>query len=197
MKKAFVTSLILVLLLPVPAFAGAPMQTVEKHVNQFLEILKDASLEGDEFKEERRQRLWEVATELFDFTALSMRSLGSPWRQMSDAQKKEFRDLFSKLLERAYMEKIEEYEDEKVVFEEETSLGEGKAEVRTKVVTDSKEIPLTYRLYETGGDWKVYDLLIENVSMVKNYRTQFREYLSGHSIEELIEHLRKKTSKSD
>jgi phospholipid transport system substrate-binding protein len=189
-----ITSLMLaiILLLPSAAYAGAPKDTVQKHVNQFLEILKNPELK--EKPEEQKKELWDVALDLFDFTALSMRSLGRTWREMSDPQKKEFIDLFSKLLERTYMDKIREYNDEKVVFGSETMLSDDKAEVQSKVVTQSKEIPIVYRLYKSSDKWKVYDVLIENVSMVKNYRTQFREYLAQNSIDDLLEHLKKKTA---
>lgn len=192
MKTVAALVLAITLLTPGAAYAGAPTDTVKKHVDKFLDILQDPALSDN--KEKQKEELWNVALELFDFTALSMRSVGTAWREMTNEQKKEFTDLFAKLLERTYMDKIREYNDEKVVYEDEVMLSDSKAEVQSKIVTQSKEIPILYRLYKTSGEWRVYDVLIENVSMVKNYRTQFRDYLSKNSIEDLLEHLRKKTA---
>lgn len=192
MKNILALIIAAILLLPGVAYAGAPKDTVKKHVDHFLSILQDPALENDEAKQ--KEELWAVALDLFDFTALSMRSVGTAWRQMTNEQKKEFTDLFAKLLQTTYMGKIRDYNDEKVVFEDEVMLSEDKAEVQTKIVTQNKEIPILYRLYKTSGNWRVYDVLIENVSMVKNYRTQFRDYLSNNSIEDLLEHLRGKTA---
>jgi phospholipid transport system substrate-binding protein len=123
-----------------------------------------------------------------------MRSLGKTWKQMNGEQQQEFVDLFAKLLERTYMERIRDYNDEKVVFDKEVMIGENKAEVSTKIETQSQEIPILYRLYNRSGEWRVYDVLIENVSMVKNYRTQFTEFLTKKNVDDLLEHLRQKTS---
>jgi phospholipid transport system substrate-binding protein len=192
MKTVAALVLAITLLMPGAAYAGAPTDSVKKHVDKFLEILQDPELSDNKKKQE--EELWDVALKLFDFTALSMRSVGTAWREMTNEQKKEFTDLFAKLLERTYMDKIREYNDEKVVYEDEVMLSDSKAEVQSKIVTQGKEIPILYRLYKTSGEWRVYDVLIENVSMVKNYRTQFRDYLSKNSVEDLLEHLRKKTA---
>lgn len=192
MKRFVPLLLVLALLLPGAAYAGAPLDTVKARVNEFLKVLRDPALKDN--LEEQKQKLWDVALELFDFKALSMRSLGKTWKDMSDKQQQEFVDLFSKLLERTYMEKIRDYNDETVVFDNETMLGDDRAEVSTKIVTQSKEIPILYRLYNRSGEWRVYDVLIENVSMVKNYRTQFTEFLTKKNVDDLLEHLRQKTS---
>jgi phospholipid transport system substrate-binding protein len=192
MKTVAALVLAITLLMPGAAYAGAPTDSVKKHVDKFLEILQDPELSDN--KKKQKEELWDVALKLFDFTALSMRSVGTAWREMTNEQKKEFTDLFAKLLERTYMDKIREYNDEKVVYEDEVMLSDSKAEVQSKIVTQGKEIPILYRLYKTSGEWRVYDVLIENVSMVKNYRTQFRDYLSKNSVEDLLEHLRKKTA---
>lgn len=184
--------LAIALLTPGPCYAGAPMDAVQTHVDKFLKVLQDPALKDKE--EEQKQKLWDIALDLFDFTALSMRSLGQAWRDMSNEQKKEFTDLFAQLLQRTYMARIREYNNEKVAYDDEIILGEDKAEVQTRIVTQSKEIPIVYRLYKNNNEWRVYDVLIENVSMVKNYRTQFREYLSNKTMDDLLEHLREKTS---
>jgi len=192
MKRFILITGLLALLLPGAAYAGAPMDAVQTRVNQFLEVLKDPALQDN--LEQQKQQLWDIALELFDFKALSIRSLGRNWRNMNAKQQDEFVDLFAKLLERTYMDRIREYNDEKVVFEKEVMLGEDKAEVTTKIVTQSSEIPIVYRLFSRAGEWRVYDVLIENVSMVKNYRTQFTEFLSNKNVDDLLEHLRQKTA---
>jgi phospholipid transport system substrate-binding protein len=100
------------------------------------------------------------------------------------------------VLEKAYIDKILSYTDEKVVFDKETMLAENQAEVQTRIVTSSKEIPISYRVILKDGTWKVYDVIVEGVSLVQNYRTQFSDILAKNSPKELLEILRKKVKES-
>ena len=132
---------------------------------------------------------------MFDFTELSKRSLGQNWDKLNPDQQKEFIKLFKSLLEETYADKITSYTDEKVVFKKEVSLSEKTVEVQTTIVTKTSEVPIHYRLIEKNGNWKVYDVVIEGVSLVSNYRTQFREILANKTPEALLEILRKKVGK--
>ena len=128
-------------------------------------------------------------------------TLGDPafkeWKKMNAGQQKEFVQLFRKLLQNVYADRLLAYSDQKVLFDKETMLKKGRAEVQSYLQTsDGKKIPLFYRLTDKSGSWKVYDVIIEGVSMVKNYRTQFREILAKDSPEKLLQILRDKTSKS-
>ena len=104
----------------------------------------------------------------------------------------EFVDLFEQILEKTYIDKILDYSNEKVIFYKETMIPEDKSEIQSKIVTSSKEIPIYYRMILKDGKWKVYDVVVENVSLVQNYRTQFNEILSGGTPEQLLDTLRKK-----
>ena len=101
--------------------------------------------------------------------------------------------LFRALLEQVYMDRILAYSDEKVEFTKETTLSKKKAEVRSKIITNTAEIPIYYRMVYRGDDWKTYDIVIEGVSLVKNYRSQFNELMNQKAPEDLLAHLRKKT----
>ncbi len=132
---------------------------------------------------------------MFDFTELSKRSLGQNWDKFNPDQQKEFIRLYRSLLEETYSDKITSYTDEKIVFKKDVSLSEKTVEVQTTIVTKTSEVPIYYRLIEKNGNWKVYDVVIEGVSLVSNYRTQFREILASKTPETLLETLRKKTRK--
>jgi phospholipid transport system substrate-binding protein len=129
---------------------------------------------------------------MFDEVELSRRSLGNNWNKLNNDQRQEFVKLFEQVLEKAYADKILAYTDEKIEFTKESMISSNLAEVRTKVITASREIPITYRVILKNGAWKVYDVVIENVSLVQNYRTQFNDILAKNSPEQLLEILRKK-----
>jgi phospholipid transport system substrate-binding protein len=195
-KQLLVINIILVLLLALPfnLYAGAPTDAVQGEVDKIITKLQDPEFK-QKTKEEKIAGIREIINEIFDWTELSKRTLGRNWKKFSDAQKTEFTDLFSRLLEGVYADRLLAYSDEKVVFEKETEMKPGKVEVTSHIRTaDGTKIPLNYRMVEKDGRWRVYDVVIEGVSMVKNYRGQFREILSKKKPEDLIETLKKKTS---
>jgi phospholipid transport system substrate-binding protein len=170
---------------------ATPLKTVEKRVNAALSVLTDPALKGDSAKEAKEKKLWEIADAMFDYPGLSKRTLGKSWKKLNPTQQKEFTDLFSKHLGNIYLDRIMAYTDEKIVYDKER-IKKNKALVYTRVITSTKEIPLDYRMVSISGDWKVYDVLIEGVSLVKNYRSQFREMLKNKDPEYLLDTLRKK-----
>jgi len=183
---------------PLPAEAGAvavdntPRQEIERLVNQVLDVLKDPKYKGDAHREERRRKLRDLVNQIFDFTDISKRVLGRYSRKFSKGQFKEFKQLFSRLLEKIYLTKIEHYSNEKVIFEDEKMLSSSKAAVSTKILKNDQEIPVEYRLVKRNGKWVGYDVVIEGVSLVKNYRSQFYEILHNKKPEDLLKIMRKK-----
>jgi phospholipid transport system substrate-binding protein len=133
---------------------------------------------------------------MFDYSELSRRTLGQDWKKLNPAQQNEFTDLYKSLLEDAYADKIINYTDEKVAFSKENQLSEKTFEVQTTVLTKKADIPIYYRVIQKDGQWKVYDVVIEGVSLISNYRNQFREILMNKSPEVLLDTLRKKVGKA-
>ncbi|MDJ0817728.1 MAG: ABC transporter substrate-binding protein [Desulfobacterales bacterium] len=185
----------LLIVLPLQAIAATPKETVEKGVNNVLKTLSDPAFKAKP-KDTKIEEIGEIIGEVFDFTELSKRTLGKNWRKLNDAQKKEFTELLKKMLQGVYADRLLAYTDQKIVFGEEKMLKKGRAEVQSNIVlSDGRKVPIFYRLTDKSGEWKVYDLIIEGVSLVKNYRTQFREILAKNSPEKLLQIMRDKVSK--
>jgi phospholipid transport system substrate-binding protein len=198
MKKEL-SGLLLIILLFFPPFAcsAAPVDTVKGTVDKVLEVLRDPALkEGEHAKQVKVEKIRSISEELFDFTELSKRSLGQNWNKLNAGQQEEFTKLFKSLLETTYADKIMSYADEKIIFKEEIRLSEKTVEVPTTISTKTSEIPINYRLIEKEGRWKVYDVVIEGVSLVNNYRTQFREILANKTPEAMLDILRKKVGEA-
>ena len=193
MKRSIVVmNILLLLLFSLPVYAGPPLDAVRANVNKVLEVLRDPKLKAASAKEIEKEQLRLIYDGMFDDVELSKRTLARNWNSLNVAQRKEFVLLFRQVLEKAYIDKILAYTDEKIVFERETMVSGTQAEVQTKIVTSSKEIPISYRVLLKDGAWKVYDVVIENVSLVLNYRTQFNDILAKNTPEQLLEILRKK-----
>jgi phospholipid transport system substrate-binding protein len=185
-------ALVLTLLVSIPAYAGAPMSAVENTVNRVLDVLRDPKLKGPAAKPAKTEKLRVIYKDMFDEMEFSRRTLTRNWNKFTPEQRKEFVDLFEQVLEKTYLDRILEYSNEKIIFYRETMVAEDKAEIQSKIVTSSKEVPIYYRMILKNGQWKVYDVVVENVSLVQNYRTQFSEILAGSTPEQLLEILRKK-----
>jgi len=193
MKRLFMNVIfLLLLLLPSSVFAGVPLDTVQVNVNKVLEVLRDPALKPVSAKTVKKEKLRVIYERMFDEVELSRRALARHWNSLNAAQRQEFVHLFRQVLENAYIDKILSYTNEKIVFDRERMLSANQAEVTTRIVTSSKTIPITYRVIQKGGIWKVYDVVVENVSLIQNYRTQFNEILNGQKPEQLLQTLRKK-----
>ena len=174
------------------ACASSVQDELKVTLDQILEILQDKSLKGEEATEKRRAALRKLIHDKFSFAKMSQLSLARHWKARSEEEKKTFIDLFGQLLEQTYISKIESYSNEKVVFLKEYVTNK-KAQVDTKVITETIEIPIDYRLYQAkNGSWMVYDVIIEGVSLVGNYRSQFDQMLQKEPYEKLIQDLKKK-----
>ncbi len=190
------TLIVLVLLLPLVTYAGVPMDTVKDGVNKVLSVAGDPALKGEAAKKPKEEKIRAIIGEFFDFTVLSRLTLGKNWKKFKPDQQKEFVGLYRELLENVYLGRILEYSEEKVVFTKEIMLSEKKAEVQSKIIAKSMEIPINYRMVLRSGEWKVYDVIIEGISMVKNYRSQFRQLLAKGSPDDLLKTLREKVNKA-
>lgn len=178
----------------VPGYAGAPTDSMKTTIEEVLRIIREKELKQPGKAEERRQQLEKVVGARFDYQEMSRRALGASWNTLSDQEKQEFVGLFQTLLTNSYAEKIESYSGEGVQYLNERTEN-GYAEVRTKVLSGKTEIPLDYRLINKAEDWRVYDVVVDGVSLVNNYRGQFTKILRASSYSDLVDQLRKKSDK--
>ncbi len=174
-----------------------PKKEIENLVNQVLAVLKDPGLKSPDKRELRREKLRRLVRQIFDLDDISHRVLGRYNRRFDKKQFERFKELFSKMLESIYLTRIENYSGEKVIFEDERMLSPTKAAVPTKIIKDGQEIPVEYRLLKRkkDGKWIGYDVVIEGVSLVKNYRSQFYQVLKKKNVEELLSMMEEKVKK--
>ncbi len=171
----------------------SPTVQVKATIDQVMDILKDPVLKAPEKEEARRKRLKEVIYPRFDFSEMSKRSLGLHWRKRTPQERKEFVDLFADLLEGSYHKKIEAYTDQEILYTKE-EVNDKFGVVTTKIVSEKEDldIPIDYKLIRRDAQWMVYDVVIEGVSLVSNYRTQFNRIIRTSSFDELIRKMRVK-----
>jgi len=197
MKKCIVgMTLILCLIFPVPSFSGQPTEAVKGNVDKVMDVLRDPSLKAESAKKTKKNKIRDISQDMFEFTELSKRSLGKNWSKFDPDQQKEFVELYKSLLEDTYADKLMSYTDVKIVFSKEVALTEKTVEVQSTVLTKSGEVPIYYRVILKGGVWRVYDVVIEGISLINNYRSQFKEILVNKPPESLLETLRKKVGKA-
>jgi phospholipid transport system substrate-binding protein len=187
------------ILFAAPSSADTPMDVIQTAVEEIVDLLKDPQYDLPEKKEEQREKIWEVVHNTFDFQTIARGTLRRhDWDSFSQDQKKEFTDLFTTLLGNTYLERIQnDYRDEQVVFSEQEMLSDTTAIVRTKIIRESLEIPVDYRLILRSGAWRIYNVNVENISLVTNYRDQFSRILMRDSPAKLIEQLRERVNKNE
>jgi len=174
------------------ARAGVPTDQLRGNVERVLKLVSDASLKGADRAKDRRTAVRRVADDFFAFDETAKRSLGRHWQARTPAEQREFVQVFSDLLERSYLVKIELYGGEKIQYVGETIDGD-QATVKTKIFTKQEsEIPVDYRMMKRGDKWLVYDVVIEGVSLISNYRTQFNKIIQTASYEELVRKIKAK-----
>jgi len=198
-RQPVIILLILFFVNPVSAStpADGALDFVRISVDKVLTILRDPACKEESTKEVQRQKLRTIVEALFDYDEISRRVLGRERKSFTLEQMDEFSDLFTRLLEKIYLNRIQEYSDENVIYGKATMLSENKAEVKTNVVTASKQIPINYRVVYKHGGWRGYDVFIEGVSLVKNYRSQFNKILQKKTPEDLLQQLREKVNKKE
>lgn len=176
---------------PVCAAAPEPKDTVAEAVDQIIGILTDPKLATPQNQEERYRLVVATVEEFFDFTEISMRTLGPRWRELEDGERRRFIELFKHFLEKNYIDRVDSYCGEEVVVKDqeirEDRRGNRFARVNTDFVMKSQTVPINYRLLYRGGNWRVYDVDIEGVSLVRNFRSQFEPYSFAELIRRMEE----------
>lgn len=192
MTRGLVAALVTLVVLAAdrPAWAGPPSDQLRAQMDRVIKVLEDPDLKREGRQAERRAAIRRVANEIFDFTETTRRSLGRHWHARTPQEREEIVRLYADLLERSYIGKIEMYSGERIQFAGETTDGD-QATVRTRLVTKSgTEIPVDYRMHRVGGDrWLSYDVAIEGVSMVANYRAQFNKIIQSSGYKALVSKL--------
>ena len=192
MRRVFVIATILGLGLVTAreAAAGQVSDQLRSRIDRVVTVLEDPILKIR--PQERRVALRSAATDIFDFTEITRRSLGRHWQMATPAEREELVQLFTALLERAYMGRLEQYSGERIAVVGE-SLDGDLATVRTRLITrDGIETPVDYRLHRAGDRWMAYDVSVEGVSLVANYRAQFNRIIQASSAQTLVQRLRAK-----
>ena len=167
--------------------ASSPTDEVRTSVDAVLAILDNEQLNYDD----KRTQIRVIVKERFDFRAMSQRTLATNWKKTTDEEKDKFVELFSQLIENSYVGKIESYTNERVDYPGEKVSGR-KAVVETLIITSSADIPVDYRVYQKGQQWLVYDVIIEGVSLISNYRSSYQEIMKKEGFDGLLAKMRAK-----
>lgn len=176
----------------IPVSAGEPTEQIKETTDKVIAVLSDPALKSPARSEERRKLLRKIADERFDWQEMARRALARHWAQRTDEEKKEFVSLFSKLLEKTYMDRVDDYSGERVIYKAEAVDGDYGV-VRVKIITATdNEISTEYRIKRKGNGWFIYDISVEGVSLINNYRTQFDSIILRSSYRNLVKRLKAK-----
>lgn len=185
LRLGLAVGLAAVMVLPVAAWA-TPTDDVKNTIDRVLKIVTDPNMKPQSKTRERRAAIRRTVLERFNFGEMARRSLATHWRDLTPQQQQEFVNLFTDLLEKSYVDKIENFSDEKILYLGE-QIDQDIATVKSKVVTKKNvEVPIDYKLLQRGGKWEVYDIIIESVSLINNYRVQFNKIIRTKSYPELV-----------
>lgn len=176
--------------------AAQARKTLDTAISRILSAIRNPDYENPATRGPLRRQIEDEVYNVFDFSEFSSRTVGPRWKTFSEAQKKDFSSAFADLLLNTYLNRVTGYNGETVAYTGETvSPGGDKVEVRTVIaMKDGKKVPVSYRMLDKNGKWRVYDVIIENISLVKNYRTQFQDILNTATPEELISRVRAKAA---
>jgi len=195
MKKLFLLLIIIYMTFTYNIYASEPFTILKEKIDKVISILNDPVYSDETKKDEQYEKLWNVVEDAFDFNSMSRLALGNNWRNFSSEQQNEFSKVFRKYMGNYYLDKIQSgFSDEKVEYVDEELLSDKKAVVMTNIIRNGVKTPINYSMLKTGDLWKIYDVKIEGVSLLKNYRTQFRSLLMKEKPEELIKMLKEKIS---
>jgi phospholipid transport system substrate-binding protein len=196
MRKLFIgLNLLVLLMVPIQVHADLPLDTVKSRVNQLFDVLRDPALQGEAAEELKKKKISSIFDKTFDYTEFSKRTLSRIWLKLKPHQREEFTALYRALLDKIYMNRILAYTDQKIVFGKERELAQNRVEVESKIIAGSQRTPINFRMIIKNGQWWVYDVVVEGISLVGNYRSQFKRILKRESIEGMFEILRKKVNK--
>jgi phospholipid transport system substrate-binding protein len=178
---------------PLAATEMGPLESLKGPFDKVIKILNDPVYKDSSKKTEQRGKIWATVQEIFDFDEISKRAVARDWKKFSAEEKKEFSAIFSEFLGNTYVDKIQgEYHNEKIVYIGEDIVKKNRALARTKILREAIEIPVDYKMKLKDDKWMIYDVAVEGISLIKNYRTQFKSILAKKSPAELIERLKKK-----
>jgi phospholipid transport system substrate-binding protein len=174
------------------AWAGVPTDQVKRAVDRIVAVLQDPALKAETRAKERRAAIREAASSIFEFDETARRALGRHWQRLSEQDRAEFVPLFTDLLEKSYISKIEQYSGEKISYVGESVDPGGEiAAVKTIFTTrKGQDVPIEYHLLKRGDRWLIYDVFVEGISLVANYRTQFDKIIQTSSYQELVRRMR-------
>lgn len=183
----------LLIVLTVSAEPAPPLQALQIPIDQIIATLKDPQFREESRKDAQRERIQSIINDIFDFDAIARLAVGRYWKSFKSEERSAFAEVFGDLIRDSYIERMqEEFKNEKIAYLGEQRKSPTKSRVETKIIRESMEIPIKYSMWLKDDLWKVYDVNIEGVSLVKNYRTQFSKILLKRPPAELIEQVRKK-----
>ena len=188
-------NLLVLSMVPIQVQANTALDTIKLRINQLFDVLRDPAFQGEAAEELKKKKIWSIFDKTFDYTEFSKRTLSRTWLKLKPDQREEFTELYKALLDRVYMSRILAYTDQQVIFEKERPLAQNRVEVKSKIVAGSRRTPIHFRMISKNDEWWVYDVVVEGISLVKNYRSQFKSILKRESIEGMFEILRKKVNK--
>jgi len=183
---------------PAAASVG-PLEQIKSTVTGIVGVMQSKELGQPDKKIVRREKIMAYVSQRFDFEEISKQTLAGNWRELSPEQRKNFERLFSELLKNTYIGRVEAYSNEVIKFDKEVYDGDQRAKVMvyTKVIKDNQEIPINYKLMAKKDDWFVYDVMIEGVSLIRNYRTEFARIINQEKYPGLIKRLQEKIDKKE
>jgi len=190
-----ITPVLFFLLITIPtlAFGEEPLNRLQRHIEQALATLKDPKYNNPSERELQRSKIWEIIQGIFDLEEMSKRTLAHNWNRFTPQEKKEFVNVFGEFLGDNYIQKIQSgFKEEKVAYLHQEMVTDSKAMIKTSIVRETSEIPVNYSMIKEKDTWKVYDVVIEGVSLVANYRSQFSGILMKESPARLIDMIKKK-----
>lgn len=181
------------ILTALPCFAGQkPTEVIRTAVDGIIAVLKDPAFTEEDRKAEQAEIIIRKVRGILDIDELSRRTVGRPWKTFTPEQQADFTEAFADLLSATYMDRIQGFSDEKVAYVGERQGNRGRVEVQTKIIrSDGAEIPINYRMIE-NGEWRVYDVIIEGLSLVRNYNSQFQSILLKDGPDVLIQRVKDK-----
>lgn len=178
------------------ATANDAMTQLQKSVDTILVILQSEELKAPEKKEERKQQVLDVVNEMFDFHKMARSSLGQTWNSLTSEEQNRFVDLFKNLIEQRYIGKIDSFDNQKVIYHKQLVKGD-RAMIYTDIVDKDLEVPIIYKLQEVDGKWLIYDMKIENVSLIVNYRRDFESIIRKEQFAGLVDKITQQIEKSE
>ncbi len=194
MKKIFLLTLAAIFISLSPAMANEDaLNTIKNGINKVVSIISDPTFSDPAQHEAKSKEAEAIVMQLFDFEEFSIRTVGKKWNTFTAEQKKRFIDAFTLLLRNTYIDALDSYNGESVSYDSVIEGNNGtRVEVRTSVLANNKKIPFAFRMLKKNNVWVVYDVLIENISLIKNYREQFASFLNSSAPDELISKVEEK-----